>query len=198
MRISITLRWLLLLPVVALLETACGPIRSTSGLIAAKQAIADAEAENADSAALYEMTLAREYLRKGNEELGYNDYYMAEQLYIKSEQLAVTALEKVLGTEVIEDQDQLVPLDDPDLELIPEEGELDPNRRKGDEEEIEDLLEQEDTLAPEEPATPAPTEPPAGTATPTTTTTTTTTTSDSSEASDEEASDDLWLPDTSE
>jgi len=92
MRISITIRWLLLIPVVALLETACGPIRSTSGLIAARQAIADAEAENADGAALYEMTLAREYLRKGNEELGYNDYYMAEQLYIKAEQLAVTAL----------------------------------------------------------------------------------------------------------
>jgi len=187
MRISITIRWLLLIPVVALLETACGPIRSTSGLIAAKQAIADAEAENADSAALYEMTLAREYLRKGNEELGYNDYYMAEQLYIKAEQLAVTALEKMLGAEIIDGQDELVPLDDSDLDLIPEEGELDPDRRTGGEDDMEDLLEQEDTIVPEEPATEG--TPPA---------TTETTTTDPATTPEEETTDDLWLPGTSE
>ncbi len=146
MRVSTTVRWLILVPMIALIETACGPIKSTTGIVEARQAIQEAEAEGADAQALYEMTLAREYLRKAHEELGYNQYYMADQLAIKAEELAVAALEKVLGAQVIEGED-MTPINEPDLDVIPEEGELDPNRRRGDEDR-EDVL--DDTWAPED------------------------------------------------
>jgi hypothetical protein len=135
-----------LLPLIALIETACGPIKSTMGLVEARQAVKEAEAEGADGEALYEMTLAREYLRKANEELGYNDYYMADQLALKANELAVAALEKVLGAKVIE-SDDMTPIDEPDLDVLPEEGELDPERRRGDEGQ-DDVL--EEVWAPED------------------------------------------------
>ena len=128
--------------VVAVMETACGPIRSTSGVVYARQAIQDAESEGADSVALYEMTLAREYLRKAREEMGYNDYYMAEQLAIKAEEMADLALDKTLGAAAVS-TDRAHGVETPNLEDLPDWGELDPERRSGDEEEGEELLEED-------------------------------------------------------
>jgi hypothetical protein len=146
MRIAWTIRWLLLLGVVVVFETACGPIRATSGLVYARQALDEAEADGADSVALYEMTLAREYLRKASEELGYNDYYMAEQLAIKAEQLADLAREKTIGTAAFEQEKppEITGTPEVDVEELPDWGELDPDRRAGDEDADEQLLEAED------------------------------------------------------
>ncbi len=158
------LRWLLLLVIVAVIETACGPIRSTAGLADAQKMLRAAENEQADKVALYEMTLARKYLDKAFEELGYNDYYEAERLAIEAEGYAQAALQKALGTELIDPQDAGPAIDEPDLEVIPEEGELAPDRRTGDEDVGDVVLEQEDEPVP--PATTTPEETPAATTTP--------------------------------
>jgi len=128
-----TLRWLLLLVIVAVVETACGPIRSTAGLVDAQKMLKAAENEQAEKFALYEMTLARRYMDKAYEELGYNDYYAAEQMAQKAELYAETALQKALGTAIIDPSDLGPAIEEPDLEVIPEEGELAPDRRTGDE-----------------------------------------------------------------
>ncbi len=148
MRIAWTIRWLLLLGALLVFETACGPIRATSGLVYAKQALTEAEADGADSVALYEMTLAREYLRKASEELGYNDYYMAEQLAIKAEELADLARQKTLGGEIIEEEkpDEITGVTVPDVDVtdLPEWGEVVPDARIDQGEKDEQLLEAED------------------------------------------------------
>ena len=148
----VTLRWILLLGVVAVLETACGPIRSTSGVVYARQAIQDAESEGADGVALYEMTLAREYLRKAREEMGYNDYYMAEQLAIKAEEMADLAMEKTLGASAVAPVER-GGVEEPNIDELPDWGELDPERRSGDEEEGDDLLDAEDPWGTYKPST---------------------------------------------
>jgi len=148
----VTLRWILLLGVVAVLETACGPIRSTSGVVYARQAIQEAETEGADSVALYEMTLAREYLRKAREEMGYNDYYMAEQLAIKAEEMADLALERTLGAAALAPV-RTGGVEAPNIEDLPDWGELDPERRTGAEQEQEDLLDAEDPWGTYKPST---------------------------------------------
>ncbi len=137
-----SIRWLLLLLAVAALQTACGPIRSTTGMVDARAAIRAAEEVNADSVALYEMTLAREYLDKAREEMGYNDYFVAEQLSIKAMELAIAAREKAVGDEVLlEEEDPTLPtMEEPDLEVLPDVGELPLRRRTGDEEADDDLL----------------------------------------------------------
>jgi Domain of unknown function (DUF4398) len=145
-----TLRWLLLLVIVAVVETACGPIRSTAGLVDAQKMLKAAENEQAEKFALYEMTLARRYMDKAYEELGYNDYYAAEQMAQKAEGYAETALQKALGTEIIDPSDLGPAIEEPDLEVIPEEGELAPDRRTGDEDVGDVILEQEDLTTPTE------------------------------------------------
>ena len=49
MRIAWTIRWLLLLGALLVFETACGPIRATSGLVYAKQALTEAEGNNTEA-----------------------------------------------------------------------------------------------------------------------------------------------------
>lgn len=134
MQSCLTIRWLALLVAVAMVETACGPIRATTGMTDARHAIEDAEAEGADAVALYEMTLAREYLGKAREELGYNDYYMAEQLAIKAVELADLALEKTIGSDVFKAGEQEVPVEAPDMEALPDWGEVSPDWGKTEEE----------------------------------------------------------------
>jgi len=170
----VTLRWLLLLVIVAVVETACGPIRSTAGLVDAQKMLQAAENEEADSVAQYEMTLARRYLDKAYEELGYNDYYTAEQMARKAEEHAEAALQKALGTELVDPLDAGPEIEQPDLEVIPEEGELDPNRRAGDEDAGDVVLEQ-DPSTPWATGTPGTTETTATETTPTETTATETT-----------------------
>ncbi len=137
-------RWLLLILAVAVLQTACGPIRSTTGLVDARAAIRSAEDVNADRVALYEMTLAREYLQKAREEMGYNDYYVAEQLTTKAIELATAAREKAVGQEHLLEDDGTGPaVEEPDLDVLPDVGELAPDRRAGDEEAGDDLLQPE-------------------------------------------------------
>lgn len=140
-----SIRWLLLIPAIAVLQTACGPIRATTGVVDARAAIRSAEEAQADSVALYEMTLAREYLQKAREEMGYNDYYVAEQLSLKAIELATAARQKAVGVEqLIEDDTVGGPvLEEPDLDVLPDIGELAPDRRAGDEEEGDDLLQPE-------------------------------------------------------
>ena len=143
MRTFLTIRWLLLLLALAVLETACGPIRATTGMVDARRAIGEAEIEGADSVALYEMSLAREYLGKANEELGYNDYYMAEQLAIKAIELAELALEKTIGSAAFEAERVDTVVETPDMEELPDWGEVDPDWG-AEEEPAGDLLDQED------------------------------------------------------
>ena len=140
------IRWSLLIRALAVLHTACGPIRATTGVVDARAAIRAAEEVNADSVALYEMTLAREYLGKAREEMGYNDYYVAEQLCIKAVEHAVAAREKAVGVDTLieDDGSEGGPvLEEPDLDVLPDIGELAPDRRAGDEEEGDDLLQPE-------------------------------------------------------
>ena len=134
MRSCLTIRWLALLAVVAMVETACGPIRATTGMTDARLAIQDAEVEGADAVALYEMTLAREYLGKAREELGYNDYYMAEQLAIKAAELADLALEKTIGSAVFKAGEEEVPVVAPNMEELPDWGEVSPDWGKTEDE----------------------------------------------------------------
>jgi len=147
MRTTTTIRWLALLAAVALAETACGPIRATTGMNDARLAINDAEAEGADAVALYEMTLAREYLGKAREELGYNDYYMAEQLALKALELADLALDKTIGSDVFKAGEEDVEVEAPDMEELPDWGEVSPDWGKTEEEkkgtEEEELLDSE-------------------------------------------------------
>lgn len=145
-----TLRWLLLLVFVAVVETACGPIRSTASLVDAQKMIKAAENEQAEKFALYEMTLARRYMDKAYEELGYSDYFAAEQMAQKAELHAETALQISLGTEIVDPSDLGPIIDEPDLEVIPEEGELAPDRRTGDEDVGDVILEQEEATTPAE------------------------------------------------
>jgi len=145
-----TIRWIALLMAVALVETACGPIRATTGMTDARLAIQDAEAEGADAVALYEMTLAREYLGKAREELGFNDYYMAEQLALKAVELADLALEKTIGSDVFKTGGQDVPVEAPDMEALPEWGEVSPDWGKT-EEERQGTTEEGDLLDSDEP-----------------------------------------------
>lgn len=166
-----SIRWLLLIPAIAVLQTACGPIRATTGVVDARAAIRSAEEVQADSVALYEMTLAREYLQKAREEMGYNDYYVAEQLSLKAIELATAAREKAVGVEQLLEDDTVggPVLEEPDLDVLPDIGELAPDRRAGDEEEGDDLLQPEGgdpwggTTQPEEAAPPVETSPPADT-----------------------------------
>jgi hypothetical protein len=155
-----SIRWLLLLPAIAAFATACGPIRSTAGMVDARAAIRAAEDVGADSVALYEMTLAREYLDKAREEMGYNDYFVAEQLSIKAMELALAAREKAVGDELLlEDDETTSPvMEDPDLDELPDIGELSPQRRSGAKEDEDDLLAPdpwEEEAAPPAPAEPA-------------------------------------------
>ena len=76
------------------LLSGCGPIMSTSRRIDAEEALAKAEAANAETLAPYEYTRAREYLRKADELWGYSQFGYSSDYAQKAITMAKEAEEK--------------------------------------------------------------------------------------------------------
>ncbi len=72
----------------------CGPILSTKGTSEAKDALAKAEAVNAQELAPYEYTLAQEYLRKADELWGHSKFGDSTEYAKKAIEYAKAAEEK--------------------------------------------------------------------------------------------------------
>jgi hypothetical protein len=81
-----------ILVVLALLASACGPIRSTAGLIRADKALAEAREMNAVEHAPYPMTLAESLRDKAWEEQGYAQYDTSMNMSNEAEKLAREAI----------------------------------------------------------------------------------------------------------
>jgi hypothetical protein len=62
----------------------CGAGRGIYYVWGAEKAFHEAEQRGAEKNAVYEYVLAREYLQKAKEEIGYSDYRAAEQLAAKA------------------------------------------------------------------------------------------------------------------
>ena len=106
---------LFLLAVLVLLS-ACGPIRSTAGLVKADRAIAEARAAGASAAESYPMVLAEALRQKAFEEQGYGAYDRAERLALEAEKEAQEALKQatlVLESESVSRVQQNVPTREP-------------------------------------------------------------------------------------
>jgi hypothetical protein len=86
-----------ILVVLALLASACGPIRSTVGLIRADQALAEAREMNAGEHAPYPMTLAESLRAKAWEEQGYAQYDTSMNMANEAEKLAREAIQVTRG-----------------------------------------------------------------------------------------------------
>lgn len=86
-----------ILVVLALLASACGPIRSTVGLIRADQALAEAREMNAVEHAPYPMTLAESLRDKAWEEQGYAQYDTSMNMANEAEKLAREAIKVTRG-----------------------------------------------------------------------------------------------------
>ena len=85
-------RSLLSLVLLALLASACGPIRSTAGLVRADQALAAARDAQAEEHATYPLILAQSLRDKAWEEQGYGEYDTATSLAKEAEMLALEAI----------------------------------------------------------------------------------------------------------
>ena len=85
-------RSLLSLVLLALLVSACGPIRSTAGLVRADQALAAARDAQAEEHATYPLILAQSLRDKAWEEQGYGQYDTATSLAKEAEMLALEAI----------------------------------------------------------------------------------------------------------
>ena len=85
-------RSLLPLVLLALLVSACGPIRSTAGLVRADQALAAARDAQAEEHATYPLILAQSLRDKAWEEQGYGEYDTATSLAKEAEMLALEAI----------------------------------------------------------------------------------------------------------
>ena len=85
-------RSLLSLVLLALLLSACGPIRSTAGLVRADQALAAARDAQAEEHATYPLILAQSLRDKAWEEQGYGEYDTATSLAKEAEMLALEAI----------------------------------------------------------------------------------------------------------
>ena len=73
--------------------TGCTAGRSLYYVWSAERSVTEAVEAGADTKAVYEYTLAREYLKKAKEETGYSDYKDAERLARKAETWSVKAAE---------------------------------------------------------------------------------------------------------
>ena len=62
-----------------LLLGACGPIASTGPMLQARDLVEDAKAAGSERFAMYEFTMAREYLAKAREEWAYSDFQKARE-----------------------------------------------------------------------------------------------------------------------
>lgn len=84
----------LIMMVVFMFSTGCGPIMSTGRISDAKDALAKAEAANAAERAPYEYTMAQEYLRKADELWGYSQFGYSSDYAKKAIEMATAAEEK--------------------------------------------------------------------------------------------------------
>jgi hypothetical protein len=85
-------RLLLSLAFLALVLSACGPIRSTAGLVKADQALAAARDAQAEKHAAYPLMLAQSLRDKAWEEQGYGEYDTATSLAKEAEMFAIEAI----------------------------------------------------------------------------------------------------------
>lgn len=127
----------LLFLVAALPLTGCGAARSVYYLWDAQRDVKAAQEVGAPEKAVYEYTLAHEYLMKAKEEAGYSDYHASEILARKATTFADKAAEVAqYGTSerdlMLEEMDEVVPDEvspkppaqgdpDDDIELDPDE-----------------------------------------------------------------------------
>lgn len=83
-----------LVPLLGLLLVAPGcAARASYFLMDAARTVQDARDADAEARAVYEYTLAEEYLKKAREEDGYSDYQAAEQLARRAREEALRAVE---------------------------------------------------------------------------------------------------------
>ena len=90
------MRVLTALPLVAALA-ACGPVKSTSSLIAADVEVEAARAAGAQKTAAYEYTAAETYLHEARVVAGYAQYQASEEYADKARKHAEEAKKKALG-----------------------------------------------------------------------------------------------------
>lgn len=90
------MRVLTALPLVAAL-VACGPIRSTSSLIAADVELEAARAAGAQKTAVYEYTAAETYLHEARVVAGYAQYQTSEEYADKARTFAEEAKKKAMA-----------------------------------------------------------------------------------------------------
>lgn len=76
---------------------ACGPVTATTNLNSAESVVAEAKESSAPYEAVYEYTLAEQYLLKAQEEWGYSDWQHAQRYAELAEKYAKEALERVNG-----------------------------------------------------------------------------------------------------
>lgn len=91
------MRVLTALPLVAALA-ACGPIKSTSSLIAADVEVEAARAAGAQKTAVYEYTAAEAYLHQARVMAGNAQYQASEEYADKAFRLAQEAKKKALAS----------------------------------------------------------------------------------------------------
>ena len=106
----------------------CGIVRSTVGLRQARAAVSEAERAHAESSAVYEMTLAQEYLAKAAEEQSFNAYQVSEELAIKARAEAEKAFEVATKGRPRKSADDVV--DKRSIEALPEQGEVEQHREQ--------------------------------------------------------------------
>ena len=90
------MRVLTALPLVAAL-VACGPIRSTSSLIAADVEVEAARSAGAQKTAVYEYTAAEAYLHEARVVAGYAQYQTSEEYADKATRFAQEAKKKAIA-----------------------------------------------------------------------------------------------------
>lgn len=102
------------LALLCLLAAGCTAAKASIQLVNAEQALTRAESLEAPSRATYEYTMARRYLEKAQEEVGYNEYRIADALARQSAEWsdrAVIFIEKRGRTSIDLDDFSQLPAD---------------------------------------------------------------------------------------
>lgn len=87
----------------------CTAARANYMILTADQAYRAALAEGAEDEAVYEITLAGEYLKKAQEEVGYSQYGAVDELCQRSISFSQSAQKKASGTQVPDASPGVVP-----------------------------------------------------------------------------------------
>ena len=114
-------RWVLL-PVVL---GGCTAARSSYMILNAEQAYRAAVEQGAEDEAVYEITLAEEYLQKAREEAGYSQYGAVENLCQQSMSFSETARKKSSGQQVPDASPGVVPEERGNVPVTPAKPEID-------------------------------------------------------------------------